>query len=102
MTITETWKTVKIHEWQDDKVYLDASCSDLLRLNKKHNVDFTSLALWWDGWRGRQERGTYQEQQEGATDRGRALEAACKTSPRKPLMKILTELRDNAAQPDAE
>ncbi len=103
MTITEAWKTVKMYEKQDDKVYLDAPCSDLLRLNKKHGVDFTSLALWWDGWRGWQERGTYQEEpQEAVTDRGGALEAACKANPRKPLMQILTGLRGHAARPDAE
>ena len=103
MTITEAWKTVKMYEKQDDKVYLDAPCSDLLRLNKKHGVDFTSLALWWDGWRGWLERGTYQEEpQEAVTDRGGALEAACKANPRKPLMQILTGLRGHAARPDAE
>lgn len=87
-----------MYEKQDDKVYLDAPCSDLLRLNKKHGVDFTSLACWWDGQRGWLERGTYQEEpQEAVTE-----EAACKATPRKPLMQILTGLRGHAARPDAE
>lgn len=103
MAVTEAWKTAKMHERQEVKAYLGAPCSDLLRLNKKHGVDFTSLALWWDGWRGWQERGTYQEEpQEAVTDRGRALEAACKANPRKPLMQILIGLRGHAARPDAE
>lgn len=103
MAVTEAWKTAKMHERQEVKAYLGAPCSDLLRLNKKHGIDFRALALWWDGWRGWQERGTYQEEpQEAVTDRGGALEAACKANPRKPLMQILTGLRGHAARPDAE
>lgn len=103
MAVTEAWKTAKMHERQEAKAYLGAPCSDLLRLNKKHGIDFRALACWWDGWHGWLERGTYQEEpQEAVTDRGRALEAACKANPRKPLMQILTGLRDHAARPDAE
>ena len=103
MAVTEAWKTAKMHERQEAKAYLGAPCSDLLRLNKKHGIDFRALACWWDGWRGWLERGTYQEEpQEAVTDRGRALEAACKANPRKPLMQILTGLRGHAARPDAE
>lgn len=103
MALTEAWKTAKMHERQEAKAYLGAPCSDLLRLNKKHGIDFRALACWWDGWHGWLERGTYQEEpQEAVTDRGRALEAACKANPRKPLMQILTGLRGHAARPDAE
>ena len=103
MAVTEAWKTAKMHERQEAKAYLGAPCSDLLRLNKKHGIDFRALACWWDGWHGWLERGTYQEEpQEAVTDRGRALEAACKANPRKPLMQILTGLRGHAARPDAE
>ena len=103
MAVTEAWKTAKMHERQEVKAYLGAPCSDLLRLNKKHSINFRALACWWDGRRGWLERGTYQEEpQEAATDRGRALESACKANPRKPLMQILTGLRGDAARPGAE